>query len=169
MIRSKIAAISFSFLFILNSFATEIELIVAKTQGLETIDIFTIDVDSNNTILSFHKNIIDKNGDLKEKMDFDINDFADGFVVDSKGKKPTVILKSDNFTPMTGGSVVIKFLSNGLKTKYKFLETILLKSASGEWMLTTLDGEKIINLYFKKKKKVGVTIGVKEIIINKPI
>ena len=102
---------------------------------------------------------------------FDINLLKkNGIVLNQRKGTPLIVLKGPLVSYSQGGDMDLEYLYNYITGSRKSLK-LQIRPIDGKWQLLTKDDnsnpEKISLLSIKAKKVLGITIGIKEILINK--
>ncbi len=90
---------------------------------------------------------------------------ADGIVASERDGRQVVILRAQNFTASSGGTIALDYLYNAIKGSRKVFNLKLVKVA-GKFVLLTKEGAKVNQLVFVGNRFVGQVIGIKEVLAS---
>lgn len=85
-----------------------------------------------------------------------------GIVASEREGRDIVLLKTKNFNPAAGGTVVMDYLYNGV-TGARRLYQMKMSKLNGKFIVTTMEGSRINRLVFIGNKVLGRHVGIKEI------
>lgn len=146
----------------LNAFAVETK-----------VCLITTDIDSEKTDLLIETN---SSGDLDtirlyKTMDNKVisdeshpaeRAIVDGIVASEREGREIVVLRPKKFSAVTGGTISLDYLHNGITGSRRNYDLNLTKVA-GKFVLSTMDGQKVNNLFFVGNRIVGKVVGIKEV------
>lgn len=158
----------FMFLFLMMTLslaasAAEIKMAVITSEFDKNVTDYYLDVNEKNHITSMRYVTVMPNGGIFEDISATAEQVvAEGAVIVERNGHIVVRLEVENFSVITGGTVILNYLYNGA-TRTRHIKKLALKVINGKF--TLFDGTKKINRLFLVPNWVRVLgiVGVREI------
>ncbi len=147
--------------------AEDVQLLKVTTDATQGEVFMQLETDSQNAIQALRYETSQAN---RER--FPVNNLSSGVViVRAQGKDVVTLVAEPNFSPESGGQVMIHYLRDGLAGKRGQFPVQILADAQGQWQVYSADPAQaprlIDHLFFKRKRNfLGITVGIDRIEIR---
>jgi hypothetical protein len=98
----------------------------------------------------------------------DVRKLIEGIVLISEGGRDVVVIKSQNFDPVSGGDIDVIYLHNGINGTYRSFPTQVIRTGD-RWAIYTNDSsgrKSFTQMYLKAKRALGRVVGIDYITVK---
>lgn len=115
------------------------------------------------TIKSFNLNGHEQN---KHEFEATESNLENGLVLKQEDKYEVVVLSSDNFSSIAGGTLKIDYLVSAVSDKRSNLELELVRNDQDDWEVISSKGNLVAKLYLEANTIFGKLVGIDKISIK---